>query len=212
MADDTDSDRAKTAREQWKSLQQEFTGGLLYCHHRANTNTSKTLEVAAFAYGPIELLIEKGLLSETELNERKREVGKRLMEQLKDIGMGVMQHQSQTDKYTLENSVQIDCENRVHLCRAACCRLRFALSQQDLEEAIVKWNLAHPYLIARGSEGYCHHLEQGSCQCTVYQHRPLPCRAYDCRDDKRIWADFEQKNCQPRVGTVISDLRHHGGR
>ncbi len=187
MADDTDSDRARTARDKWESLQQEFAGGLLYCHHRANTNTSKTLEVAAFAYGLIELL------SEAELNERKREVGKRLVEQLKDNGMGVMLQQSQTDKYTLENSVQIDCENRVHLCKAACCQLRFALSQQDLEEGIVKWDLAHPYLIARGSDGYCRHLEQGSCWCTIYQHRPLPCRAYDCRNDKRIWADFEQK-------------------
>jgi hypothetical protein len=56
------------------SLREEFIDGLLYCHHRANSNTEKALEVAAFAYALIELLIEKGLLAEDELNERERQV------------------------------------------------------------------------------------------------------------------------------------------
>jgi hypothetical protein len=82
-----------------EQLRQELIGGLLYCHHRANTNTSKTLEATAFAYALIELLIDKGLLTEEELNERKREVGKRLVEKLKNNGMGVMLQQLEMDKY-----------------------------------------------------------------------------------------------------------------
>src|SRR5262245_27280134 len=174
-------------------LHGEIAGGLLYTHHRANTNTSKTLEVMAFAYALIELLLEKGLLTEAELNDRKRQVALRLVEKLKDSGTGVMLQQPEIDKYTFEGGARIDCENRVHLCRAACCRLRFALSKQDLEEGMVKWDLAHPYLIARGEDGYCRHFERQSCRCTIYQHRPVPCRAYDCRKDTRIWADFEHK-------------------
>lgn len=58
MADDTVHDGKKTAQEERESLRQELVGGLLYCHDRANTNTSKTLEVMAFAYGLIELLME----------------------------------------------------------------------------------------------------------------------------------------------------------
>ena len=57
----------------------------------------------------------------------------------------------------------------------------------------MKWDLAHPYLIARGADGYCRHFERERCRCTIYQHRPVPCRGYDCRNDTRIWADFEHK-------------------
>jgi hypothetical protein len=159
-----------------EALRREMAGGLLYCHHRANTNTSKTLEVTAFAYALIELLIEKGLLTEEELNERKREVGQRLVEKFNSNGMAVEIQDSQIDKYEFEGGPKIDCENRIHLCRAACCRLRFPLSPQDLEEGIVKWDLPHPYLIARGADGYYSHLERGNCRCTIYDNRPLPCR------------------------------------
>ena len=184
-------------------LYKQVSGGFLYSHHRANANTSKTLEVTAFAYALIDLLIEKGLLTEEELNERKREVGKQLVEKFNNSGMTVAIQDSKIDKYQFEGGPKIDCANRIHLCKAACCRLRFPLSPQDLEEGIVKWDLPHPYLIARGTDGYCSHLEGGSCRCTIYQHRPLPCRAYDCRQDRRIWVDFDNKIVSPELERLL---------
>src|SRR5215471_7721813 len=86
-------------RGRTEQLRQELAGGLLYCHDRANTNTSKTLEVSAFAYALIELLIEKGLLTEDELNERKRQVAARLAEKFRDNGMGVVRQEPEYDKY-----------------------------------------------------------------------------------------------------------------
>jgi Putative zinc- or iron-chelating domain len=202
MSTDIGSQQPKAqeaAQEDWESLRQEVVGGLLYTHHRANTNTSRTLEVASFAYALIQLLIEKGVLTQEELDERKRKMGQSLLEKFNRAGMGVEIQESKIDKYEFEGGPQIDCENRLHLCKAACCRLRFPLSQQDLEEGIVKWDLPHPYLIARGNDGYCRHVERGSCRCTVYQHRPLPCRVYDCRQDQRIWADFENRVVSPEL-------------
>ncbi len=186
-------------------LRDELVGALLYCHHRENTNTEKILEVAAFAYALIELLMEKGLLTEAELNERKRQVAQRLVEKFKDNGMGVMLQQPQIDKYSFEGAPKIDCENRVHLCKAACCRLRLALSKQDVEEGIVKWDLSRPYLIARAADGYCHHFERANCRCAIYENRPVPCRGYDCRNDKRIWSDFEKKIVSPQIEELFND-------
>jgi Predicted Fe-S-cluster oxidoreductase len=202
------------ARGLYEQLRAEVVGGLLYCHDRANTNTGKNLEVMAFAYALIELLLGKGVLTEAELNERKRQVAGRLVEKLKDNGIGVMLQQPEIDKYTFAGGARIDCENRVHLCKAACCRLRFALSKQDLEEGIVKWDLAHPYLIARETDGYCRHFERRECRCTVYQHRPIPCRAYDCRNDDRIWADFANRIVSPELETLFqtpgaAEMGHH---
>jgi hypothetical protein len=103
-----------------EELHDEVGGGLLYAHHRANANTSKTLEVASFAYALIELLVDKGLLTVEELDERKRLVAARLAEKFRDQGMGVVRQEPEHDKYRFEDGVRIDCENRVPLCRAAC--------------------------------------------------------------------------------------------
>jgi hypothetical protein len=192
----------------YEALRQEVVGGLLYSHHRANTNTSKTLEVMAFAYALIELLIDKGLLTEEELNARKHKIATRLAETFREMGMGVVRQDPECDKYTFAEGVEIDCAQRVHLCRAACCRLDFALSKQDVEEGIVKWDFSRPYMIAKDQEGYCRHLEQGTARCTVYQHRPVACRGYDCRTDTRIWVDFEQRIVNPELEQVF---QQHAG-
>lgn len=182
-----------------EDLRDEVAESLLYVHSRANANTSKVLEVASFSYALMELLIERGIISVEELDERKREVGQRLVEKLVEKGMGVALTKDETDKYAYAGQVQIDCASRLPLCRAACCRLSFALSAQDLEEGIVKWDLGRPYMIRRSTDNYCHHLDRGACGCGIYAARPLVCRSYDCRQDTRIWQDFEQRITSPEL-------------
>jgi len=180
-------------------LRQEVAEGLLYIHARLSENTSTTLEAASFLYSLIELLSEKGLLSIDELDDRKREVAKRLVKKNSEKGVGVLLQEPEYDKYTFAGEAKIDCENRVQFCKAACCRLPFALSKQDIREGIVHWDLGQPYMIAQEKDGYCAHWERGSCQCTIREHRPVPCRAYDCRKDTKIWLDFENKIINPDI-------------
>lgn len=182
-----------------RNLRQEVAEGLLYTHSRLNANTTKTLEAASFTYALVELLSERGLITIEELDEHKRAVGQRLAQQLSEQGLGVMLQNPEYDKYTFEDEVEIDCASRLHLCHAACCRLPFALSKQDVREGIIHWDLGQPYLIAQGEDGYCCHLDRTSQCCTVREHRPVPCRAYDCREDKRIWLDFENMIPNPDI-------------
>jgi hypothetical protein len=176
-----------------ESLRNDVAEGLMFSHSRENANTSKVLEVASFSYALIELLNERGIISLEELDERKRKVGQRLVEKFAEKGMGVALTDDEKDKYSYEGAVKIDCENRMTLCRGACCRLRFALTVQDLEEGEVKWEFGRPYMIRHDADGYCHHLERETKHCGVYEKRPIVCRSYDCRKDKRIWADFENR-------------------
>jgi Fe-S-cluster containining protein len=73
------------------------------------------------------------------------------------------------------------------------------LSKQDIYEGILKWDLGSPYLIAQDKDGYCTHFERDTCRCTVRENRPVPCRGYDCRSDKRIWLDFDNKIVNPNI-------------
>jgi Fe-S-cluster containining protein len=88
----------------------------------------------------------------------------------------------------------VPCAELLPLCQARCCTLSFALSTEDLDEGVIRWDYGQPYLIRqRASDGYCVHNDPDSHGCTVHGHRPRVCRSYDCRKDTRIWADFEQR-------------------
>lgn len=185
-------------------MRAEVAGGLRYAHTRANANTAKVLEVASFAYAAIEMLAEKGLISIEELDRRKEAVSQRLVEKFREEGIGAAYQDPEHDKYSFEGSVEIDCASRLPLCKAACCRLRFALSRQDVEEGVVQWDFGHPYFIASGEDGYCRHLDRGCMGCSIHEQRPVPCRAYDCRRDKRIWSDFERRVVSPELGKLFA--------
>ena len=190
----------------WEALQElreEIVGGLLYTHSRANSNTSRVLETVSFLYALIELLSERGIITIEELDERKTTVAERVKKRFLDKGMCVHLYEPEQDKYAFQDSVEIYCENRVHLCKAACCRLWFPLSSQDIDEGVIKWDLRFPYIVAQDADSYCKLLDRSTCRCTVYQHRPLPCRAFDCRNDKRIWLDFESKVINPDLEAVF---------
>jgi Fe-S-cluster containining protein len=182
-----------------KDLRKQIAEGLLYAHTRLADNTSKTLESASFTYALVELLSEKGVISVEELDQHKRVIAERLASKNREKGIGVLLQQPEYDKYAYQPVVQIDCASLVPLCHSACCKLPFALSKQDVREGILHWDLGQPYVIAQGRLGYCSHLEEGSGRCSVWANRPVPCRAFDCRNDKRIWLDFESKTINPQI-------------
>jgi Fe-S-cluster containining protein len=96
-------------------------------------------------------------------------------------------------KYEAEGAAP-PCAELMPLCRARCCTLSFALSTEDLDEGVIRWDYGQPYLIRqRASDRYCVHNHPESHGCTVHEFRPRVCRAYDCRKDERIWLDYEKR-------------------
>lgn len=84
----------------------------------------------------------------------------------------------------------LNCAERVHLCKAVCCKLNFALTPAEVRSGKVKWDPKLPYLVAHGEDGYCAHLDRGK-GCNIFEDRPALCRRFDCRTDGRVWKDFE---------------------
>ncbi len=180
-------------------LRQEIVNGFLYSHARLNANTQLAFESQCQLKTLIHLLSQKGIITTNELEEQEDVASQKLTKKFQEMDLGVMMQDPAPDKYCLEEIVKVDCANRIHLCHAACCRLSFALSGQDVQEGIVRWNLGHPYVIAHEKDGYCSHLDRESLTCTIYAHQPVICQAYDCREDKRIWLDFDNMVINPEV-------------
>ena len=107
------------------------------------------------------------------------------------------------DKYSVDPGHEpIDCADRVALCQAACCRLRVPLSREEIDEHVVQWDTARPYLNRQRHDGYCVHCDEATHECAIYEQRPGICRTFDCRSDQRIWIDFERRIPNPKLAGV----------
>lgn len=137
----------------------------------------------------IDLLISKGLISSREFNQRRELIGETLSNEFAQDPLKV-ELDPTPDKYQLE-TCEVDCEQRYPICKARCCKLRVALSTQDLDEGIARWDYGSPYNLATDEEGFCTHFDKKTLQCSIYDHRPAVCRTYHCASDDRIWKDYK---------------------
>lgn len=178
--------------------------GFMFSHSLMGETNRQLLAAATAAFAVADLLVEKGLLDEDSLKARRDAVEAVLMKQVESSGVGLFVNESHKDKYELTELPHINCAERVHLCRAACCALRFPLSRQDVQEGKVHWDFGRPYWNLRDQTGYCVHNDQTNKCCNVYDARPGPCRLFDCRQDKRIWLDFDGMVANPELVDNIS--------
>jgi len=107
------------------------------------------------------------------------------------------------DKYAVDNS-EVDCAARMHLCHGRCCSFNIKLSRLDLAEGKLEWNIDRPYYLAKSREGYCVYQQRDSGFCGHYEFRPSTCRSYDCREDRRVWIDFEKMIPAPMPDGLVT--------
>lgn len=108
------------------------------------------------------------------------------------------------DKYLIGAGTEVPCAELIPICKARCCRMPHFLSKQDVAEGVLRWDKVEPYRIEHAADGFCVHSVVETRGCGVYQQRPVICRTYDCRDDWRIWKDFERRI--PAPWEAIVDL------
>jgi hypothetical protein len=163
--------------------------GLRFAHIMLMVGQGKGNEALAAIMALADLLVGKGIISEEEFDERRGQA----QEQVANMAQPRVRLAAMGDKYTDEHTTEIDCAARIHLCHARCCTLNFYLTTQDLDEGVARWDYGNPYWIKRGEDGYRVHCDPASRACTIHPQRPHVCRLYDCRQDKRIWLDFEAR-------------------
>lgn len=174
-----------------ETVEGDLNGGLVFAHTLAMQTKFSTFDARVRLQATIEELVAQGALDLQKLEARQQQVREREAERWNQ--QTVVRLSDNVDKYALTDLPRIDCASRLPLCKARCCSLTFHLSPQDLDERVVAWEYGRPYRIRHTAEGFCVHNDRGTCGCTVYTHRPAICRTYDCRNDKRIWQDFENR-------------------
>ncbi|NQT12609.1 MAG: YkgJ family cysteine cluster protein [Planctomycetes bacterium] len=105
----------------------------------------------------------------------------------------------------------MECESRLPLCKAACCRIfNILLTPQEVERDLYEWNSRLPYAVQKNRVG-CMYLAAGGCSCSTYDHRPVACSNYSCEKDRRIWASFEKRELNPDLRKRLETLEVRAG-
>jgi hypothetical protein len=174
-------------------MREEVDDGLRYLLHQLTEQRLVQADVSATLKALVEALISGGALHPEEYERRRQRAldaaTNRLQERpLVKLGAAV-------DKYAQE-APQLDCAAIFPICQARCCKFNVYLSAQDLDERVIQWDYGKPYQIRKRDDNYCVHSERDTGRCGVYRQRPAICRTYDCRNDKRIWVDFEKRILQ----------------
>ena len=91
-------------------------------------------------------------------------------------------------------SIDLPCAELMHLCEGRCCKLEVCAEARTGDAKLVQWIEGKGgWRLVRAADGYCVHSDPESRTCTIYDARPDDCRAFDCRKDFRIWADFDAR-------------------
>jgi Fe-S-cluster containining protein len=173
-------------------LEQQVERGNLFTHTIVSRNADQINLVESMLYGLIDVLAGKGTVTQEEIFEASAKARQEMEEKGQTSGPGVaLWIEGDGNDNKEKNFVPVNCAERLHICKAVCCKLHFALTAQQVESGKIKWDLGQPYYIRQEASGYCTHLEPGSRCCSVYADRPRICSRYSCAHDERIWKDFE---------------------
>ena len=179
-----------TISNDFQELEHQVEKGNLFTHTVLTEQIMRMNENESFIYGLIDYLLQKGIIQSDELKETVEAVRKEILEKKESATLGVaIRVDGNEDQQQL---AIVNCEERLHICKAVCCRLHFALSVEEIESGLMKWELGKPYYNRHHTHGYCHQMNLDKKCCSIYQNRPSVCKKYSCANDRRIWKNFEK--------------------
>lgn len=188
-------------------LQDDLDAGMRFLHLMGMQSKHDLADLTSRLYALIEELVAKGQLDLRSFDERRNRLWDTEQERIKQRAH--VQVADNIDKYQIEEVTHVDCISLHEICKARCCKLTFPLSFQDVDERIVQWDYAVPYQVKKREDGFCVHHDRETCRCRVYANRPAICRTYDCRNDERIWSDFENRIPADEKAAISRDEKPH---
>lgn len=168
-------------------LERQVEDGALFTHSALSVHAERINRVEAFVYGLADALLEGHEVTEDELRKQSSDAAQELRARGEALSGGVA---LRVDADVAPPDAEVDCASRLHICKAVCCRLSFALSAEEVEAGHAKWELGRPYVARKDGKGCCVHLGPKRT-CGIYANRPRVCRSYSCANDERIWTDFD---------------------
>ena len=163
--------------------------GLKFVHSQVAETRTDLLDIGSRVLALLEELVARGVIDLRTFDLSRERIFDVELKRVENSAT-LTRYNTDNEKYKVE-PLNIPCDELYPICKAKCCSFTFYLSHEDMEEGIVSWDYGTPYLIRQKPDGSCIHFNNG--KCSIYENRPAVCRLFDCRQDKRIWSDFEKR-------------------
>lgn len=172
-------------------LERQLERSGFYTHSAISNQAQRINEIESFLYGLIDSLIQKKLIDKSKFEDQVKAVREETLKAGEHSHAGIA-ITADTDEGPDDDFIPVDCEQRIPVCKAVCCKLNFALTVNEIELGKAKWDLGEPYFIRQNENGFCSQFDTDNRCCSIYEDRPKVCRKYSCANDGRIWKDFEK--------------------
>lgn len=98
-----------------------------------------------------------------------------------------------------EDGASVTCAS----CEACCCRLEVILSDEPhIPFSLTEEDRWGGLVMKRLDDGWCAALDRNTMLCTIYEHRPWPCRDFETGSSECL----EERQLIPHVHTLSRDL------
>ena len=172
-------------------LENQLERSGFFAHSSFSHQAERINEIESFLYGLIDNLIAEDVIDKSTFEEMVQKVKAETLQKHEHFHAGIGIRVDKDDP-KIDDFVPVNCEERIPICKAICCKLNFALSIPEIESGNVKWDLGQPYFVRHQKNGICVHMNSENNCCSIYKDRPKVCRKYSCAQDTRIWKNFEK--------------------
>ena len=178
--------------ENTKEIERQLERLSFFSQNGLTTQANRFNELESVLYGLINTLIAGGLINDRKLQKITSLVKENMKEKGEQHAIGILINAPDDPNEEAPTLPMVNCDERLHICKAVCCQMKFALTAEEIEAGTIKWDLGLPYQIRQGKDSYCTHIDKDKKCCTIYDDRPKVCHKFNCTNDKRIWNDFEK--------------------
>ena len=115
----------KTVQTNHHSLERQIIRSSFYTHTTIGKQSERINEIESFLYGLSDLMIKKGIVLPEELATAAEDVRNEMFEKGEQVhaGVGIRIDKSEKDR----EFIPVNCDERIHICKAICCKLNFPL-------------------------------------------------------------------------------------
>lgn len=182
----------KIEKENVAEIEHQLARLGFFSQNGLSSQANRINELESVLYGLINTLMVEGGVNEEKLQKITSMVREDMIKKGEQHTVGIVMNDPANLEKVDESIPMVNCEERIHVCKAVCCKLKFALAPEEIEGGKVKWDLGIPYQIRQKKNGYCSHSDENTRGCGIYNDRPIVCSRFNCTNDKRIWNDFEK--------------------
>ena len=133
----------ESVRADLEELREEYERGMRFVHVISMQLKQDLYDTVTQMSAFIDAAAENGVVEREDLEKRYESSRQREYERIRSHA--VVQIAEPSSATPVVTGDALDCQSRLHLCKARCCTFDVTLSTEDLDKGVIRWDYGRPY-------------------------------------------------------------------